>query len=303
MDTISFKRHRFPPEIIRRAVWLYARFTLSYRDVEDLLAARGLDISYESVRRWFLKFGAPIAQNLRHMRPIPNGYWHLDEMVIVIRGQRYWLWRAIDNGGEVLDFLVQSKRNAKAALKLMRKLLKKQGWTPTRITTDKLRSYHVAIRILGLTAQHIDNKRANNRAENSHQPVRRRERKQQRFKSPGWGIHLTQVATRCCGRAKASTKKRIPRLLLWRGVGLRSASDSRSCRPKAATAMNSRVGRLGGHSHDSRNLTFLFRSREATTHRVYLNEVDTPLTGFGPTLPEHPSRRLQYLLPPTSFMQ
>ena len=93
MDTISFKRHRFPPEIIRRAVWLYARFTLSYRDVEDLLAERGLDISYESVRRWFLKFGAPIAQNLRHMRPIPNGYWHLDEMVIVIRGQRYWLWR------------------------------------------------------------------------------------------------------------------------------------------------------------------------------------------------------------------
>ena len=85
-------------------------------------------------------------------------------------------------------------------------------------------------------------------------------------KSREWGIHLTQVATRCCGRAKASTKKRIPRLLLWRGVGLRSASDSRSCRPKAATAMNSRVGRLGGHSHDSRNLTFLFRSREATTH-------------------------------------
>ena len=96
-----------------------------------------------------------------------------------------------------------------------------------------------------------------------------------------WGIHLTQVATRCCGRAKASTKKRIPRLLLWRGVGLRSASDSRSCRPKAATAMNSRVGRLGGHSHDARNLTFLFRSREATTHRVYLNEVDTPL-GWNP---------------------
>ena len=130
MDTISFKRHRFPPEIIRRAVWLYARFTLSYRDVEDLLAERGLDISYESVRRWFLKFGAPIARNLRHTRPIPNGYWHLDEMVIVIRGQRYWLWRGVDNEGEVLDFLVQSKRNAKAALKLMRKLLKKQGWPP-----------------------------------------------------------------------------------------------------------------------------------------------------------------------------
>ena len=185
MQTISFTRHRFPPDVIRHAVWLYARFTLSFRDVEDLLAERGLDISYETVRRWFLKFGVPIAQNLRHMRPTPSDYWHLDEMVIVIRGCRHWLWRAVDNEGEVLDFLVQSKRNTWAALKLLRKLLKKHGWAPTRITTDRLRSYHVAIRTLGLTAEHIDNKRANNRAENSHQPVRRRERKQQRFKSPG----------------------------------------------------------------------------------------------------------------------
>jgi transposase-like protein len=185
MDNICFKRHRFPPDIIRHAVWLYARFTLSYRDVEDLLAERGLDISYESVRRWFLKFGAPVSRNLRHVRPKPSDHWHLDEMVIVIRGRRHWLWRAVDNEGEVLDFLVQPKRNARAALKLMRKLLKKQGWAPTRITTDKLRSYHVAFRTLCLTAEHIDNKRANNRAENSHQPVRRRERKQQRFKSPG----------------------------------------------------------------------------------------------------------------------
>ena len=185
MTNISFTRHRFPPDIIRHAVWLYARFTLSYRDVEDLLAERGLDISYESVRRWFIKFGAPIARNLRRMRPTPSDYWHLDEMVIVIRGRRHWLWRAVDNEGEVLDFLVQSRRNAKAALKLMRRLLKKQGVAPTRITTDRLRSYHVAIRTLGLTAEHIDNKRANNRAENSHQPVRRRERKQQKFKSPG----------------------------------------------------------------------------------------------------------------------
>ena len=185
MDNISFTRHRFPPDIIRHAVWLYAGFTLSYRDVEDLLAERGLDISYESVRRWFLKFGAPIANNLRSMRPAPSDFWHLDERVIVIRGRHHWLWRAVDNEGEVLDFLVQSRRNAKAALKLLRRLLKKQGVAPTRITTDKLRSYHVAIRTLGLTAEHIDNKRANNRAENSHQPVRRRERKQQKFKSPG----------------------------------------------------------------------------------------------------------------------
>jgi len=185
MGNICFRRHRFPPEVIRHAVWLYARFTLSYRDVEDLLAERGLDVSYESVRRWFLKFGTPIAKNLRRKQPTPSDYWHLDEMVIVIQGRRHWLWRAVDNEGEVLDFLVQSKRNAKAALKLMRKLLKKQGWAPMRITTDKLRSYHVAFRTLGLTAEHIDNKRANNRAENSHQPVRRSERKQQRFKSAG----------------------------------------------------------------------------------------------------------------------
>jgi putative transposase len=99
MGNICFKRHRFPSEVIRHAVWLYARFALSYRDVEDLVAERGLDISYETVRRWFLKFGAPIVRNLRHMRPTPSDYWHLDEMVIVIRGRRHWLWRAVDNKG------------------------------------------------------------------------------------------------------------------------------------------------------------------------------------------------------------
>ncbi|MEH6528212.1 MAG: IS6 family transposase [Sneathiella sp.] len=185
MKKISYSRHRFPPHIIQHAVWLYARFTLSYRDVEDLLAVRGLDISYETIRRWFLKFGEPIARNLRSTRPTPNDIWHLDEMVIVIRGKRHWLWRAVDNEGEVLDFLVQSKRNTKAASKLLRKLLKKQGLAPTKIITDKLKSYHRAFRTLGLTAEHIDNKRSNNRAENSHLPVRRRERKMQKFKSPG----------------------------------------------------------------------------------------------------------------------
>lgn len=185
MQKISFSRHRFPPQIIQHAVWLYARFTLSYRDVEDLLAERGLDVSYETVRRWFLKFGAPIARNLRSVRPTPNDIWHLDEMVVVIRGKRFWLWRAIDSEGEVLDFLVQSRRNTKAALKLMKKLLKKQGFAPTQIITDKLKSYHKALRILGLNTEHIDNRRANNRAENSHLPIRKRERKMQKFKSPG----------------------------------------------------------------------------------------------------------------------
>jgi transposase-like protein len=185
MRPISFRRHRFPPDIIRHSIWLYARFTLSYRDVEETLAERGLDISYETVRRWFLKFGPPIAANLRGARPQPSDHWHLDEMVIVIRGQRYWLWRAVDNEGEVLDFLVQRRRNARAAVRLMRKLLKRQGFAPTRIVTDKLRSYRSAFKLVGLTATHDKGLRANNRAENSHQPVRRREQKQQRFKSPG----------------------------------------------------------------------------------------------------------------------
>jgi putative transposase len=185
MHRLSFKRHRFPPEIIRHSIWLYARFTLSFRDVEEMLAERGMDISYETVRRWFLKFGSAIAANLRRTRPRPSDHWHLDEMVIVIRGKRHWLWRAVDNEGEVLDFLVQTQRNAKVARKLMRKLLKKQRFAPSRLVTDKLRSYPPAFRALGLTAEHIRSLRANNRAENAHQPVRRRERKLQRFKSPG----------------------------------------------------------------------------------------------------------------------
>jgi len=185
MRPISFKRHRFPPEIIRHAIWLYARFTLSFRDVEELLAERGVDASYETVRRWFLKFGPSIAANIRRSRPRPSDHWHLDEMVISIRGGKYWLWRAVDNEGEVLDFLVQRRRDAQAAKKLMVKLLKKHGFAPSRVVTDRLRSYPAAFRAIGLTAEHDRGLRANNRAENSHQPIRRRERKLQRFKSPG----------------------------------------------------------------------------------------------------------------------
>ena len=125
MQKISYSRHRFPSHIIQHAVWLYARFTLSYREIEDLSAERSLDISYETVRRWFLKFGEPIARNLRSCRPTPNDFWHLDEMVFITRGKCHFLWRAVDSESEVLDFLVQSKRNVKAAFKLMRKLLKK----------------------------------------------------------------------------------------------------------------------------------------------------------------------------------
>jgi transposase-like protein len=183
--TISFARHQFPPAIIRHAVWLYVRFTLSYRDVEDLLAERGLDISYETVRRWVLKFGPLFAQELRRRRPRPTSRWHLDEMAVMIAGRQFWLWRAVDDEGEVLDLLVQSRRDKAAAVKLMRKLLKKQGFAPETLVTDKLRSYSAAKSELGLSARHEQGLRKNNRAENSHQPIRRRERKMQRFKSPG----------------------------------------------------------------------------------------------------------------------
>ena len=185
MKTISYSRHRFPPVIIQHAVWLYLRFTLSYRDIEDLLAERGLDISYETVRRWVAKFGPLFARELRRRRPRPTRRWHLDEMVVTIAGKRFWLWRAVDSEGEVMDLLVQSRRNTAAAIRLMRKLLKKQGFMPEEVVTDQLRSYGAAIRKLGLSARHEQGQRQNSRAENSHQPTRRRERKMQRFKSPG----------------------------------------------------------------------------------------------------------------------
>jgi transposase-like protein len=183
MATLSYRRHRFPPEIIQHAIWLYLRFTLSYRDVEELLAERGLDVSYETVRRWVLKFGPAIARRLRQRRPRPSDRWHLDEMVVRIAGGRVYLWRAVDDEGEVLDILVQRRRDTRSALRLMRKLLKKQGLVPKFLVTDKLRSYACAFRRLRLTCRHEQGLRKNNRAENSHQPVRRRERKLQRFKS------------------------------------------------------------------------------------------------------------------------
>lgn len=183
MEPVSYRCHRFPPEIIQNAVWLYCRFTLSFRDVEDLLAERGLEVSYETVRRWVLKFGRSYARRLQRFRRRPVDRWHLDEMFIAIRGKQMYLWRAVDAEGEVLDFLIQPKRNKAAALKLMRKRLKKWGLSPTKIVTDRLPSYGSALREPGLSRRHETGGRKNNRAENSHQPVRRRERKMQRFKS------------------------------------------------------------------------------------------------------------------------
>ncbi len=141
MAPISYARHQFPHVVIQHAVWLYLRFTLSYRDVEDLLAERGLDVSYETIRRWVLKFGPLYARSLRRRRPRASAQWHLDEMVVTIGGRRMYLWRAIDDEGEVLDILVQPRRNKAAAVKLLRKLMKKLGFAPRRLVTDKLPSY------------------------------------------------------------------------------------------------------------------------------------------------------------------
>src|SRR3954454_17298247 len=185
MPPLSYSGYRFPPDIIQRAVWMYLRFTLSFRDVEELLAERGIIVTYESIRRWVLTFGPAIARQLRARRPQPHSRWHLDEMFVRVGGLQMHLWRAVDAEGEVLDVLLQAKRDPKAAGKLMRKLLKKQGMAPDEWVTDKSPSYGAALRALKLTrAVHTRRKRANNRAESFHVPVRRRERKLQGFKSP-----------------------------------------------------------------------------------------------------------------------
>ena len=185
MTEISYSGYRFPPEIIQQAIWLYVRFTLSFRDVEDLLAERGITVSYETVRRWVNHFGPKIAADLRKRRSKPHTTWHLDEVYIKIGGRLVYLWRAVDAEGEVLDVLVQTRRNKRAALKLMRKLLKKYGFVPDKLVTDDLRSYGAAASELGITKRHECGRWRNNRAENSHQPTRRRERKMQGFKSVG----------------------------------------------------------------------------------------------------------------------
>ena len=185
MSSSSYRRHRFPATVIQQAVWLYFRFPLSLRDVEDMLSQRGIDVSYETVRRWSFKFGLAYARKLRRSHPRADTRWHLDEMFVSINGKVMYLWRAVDCEGEVLDVLVQSRRNKKAALKLMRKLLKAQGFVPTLVVTDKLPSYRAALETLGMKRIHITGGRSNNRAENSHLPIRQRERRMQRFKSAG----------------------------------------------------------------------------------------------------------------------
>ena len=180
-----YTHHRFPAEIISHAVWLYYRFCLSYRDVEELLFARGSSVTYEAIRKWCRKFGQQYANQLRRRRPRSGDKWHLDEVFLTINGERHYLWRAVDQDGHVLDILVQRRRDKHAAKKFFRKLLKGCQYVPRVIITDKLKSYGAAKRDILPGVEHRQHRYLNNRAENSHQPTRQRERRMQGFKSPG----------------------------------------------------------------------------------------------------------------------
>jgi putative transposase len=179
----SYRGYRFPSEIISHAVWLYHRFGVSFRDVEDLLASRGVIVTYEAVRKWCRRFGPVYARRLRRRRGRMGDTWHLDELFVIIQGRQQYLWRAVDEDGDVIDILVQSRRHKRAAVRFFRKLLRSQGSVPRRLVTDKLRSYSAACRTVMPSVVHCTDQYANNRAEVSHQATRQRERQMRCFKS------------------------------------------------------------------------------------------------------------------------
>ncbi|MCX5190638.1 IS6 family transposase [Streptomyces sp. NBC_00268] len=179
----SYRGHRYPVEVISHCVWLYHRFPLSFREVEELLLQRGVIVSYETIRRWCAKFGQAYANGLRRRRP--GDKWHLDEVFLKINGEHKYLWRAVDQDGNVLDILVQNRRDKAAARRFFRRLMKKTGTVPRVVVTDKLRSYSAAHREVMPCVEHRSHKGLNNRAENSHQPTRQRERAMKGFRSIG----------------------------------------------------------------------------------------------------------------------
>jgi putative transposase len=180
---VSYKRHRFPAKVIVHCVWLYHRFGLSLRDVQELTAQRGVAVTYETIHQWCRKFGPAFAAGLKRRRPRPGDKWHVDEVRLKMNRRRYWLWRAVDQEGMVLDILVQERRNRKAAEAFLRRVVDGCGCRPRVVVTDKLASYPPAVRQVLPGVEHRRHKRLNNRAENSHRPTRRRERAMQRFKS------------------------------------------------------------------------------------------------------------------------
>ncbi len=191
--TNRYAGHRYPAEIISYTVWLYFRFTLSFRDIEELMAYRGVIVTYEAIRQWTLKFGQDYANTLRRRQPRRGDKWHLDEVVLTINGKHHYLWRAVDQDGYTLDILVQSRRDRKAAKRFFRKLLKGLRYVPRVIVTDKLKSYGAAKREIMPGVEHRQHKGFNNRAELSHQPTRQKERQMRRFKSPGQAQRFLSV--------------------------------------------------------------------------------------------------------------
>ncbi len=175
-NSSSYRGHRFPTEIIGHGVWLYYRFSMSLRDVEELLAKRGITVTHETIRQWCMKFGPKYARRLKHRQGRLGDIWHLDEVFVKIGGERHYLWRAVDKDGDVLDILVQRYRNARAAKRFFRKLLKGQGSQPWQLVTDKLKSYGAAHRTIMPSVDHNTERYANNLAEVSHQPTGQRER-------------------------------------------------------------------------------------------------------------------------------
>jgi putative transposase len=179
----TYKRHRFPPEIISYAVWLYYRFNLSHRDIEDLLAERGITVSRESIRLWCIKFGALYARRLKRKHRGYGDTFFIDEVFVKINGSQHYLWRAVDQDGEVVDVYLQARRDGAAAKRFFKRLLRSHGGEPRKIVTDKLRSYGVAHRELMPETIHVSDRYTNNRAEQSHEPTRVRERGMRKFKS------------------------------------------------------------------------------------------------------------------------
>lgn len=178
-----YSGHRYPKEIISHVVWLYHRFTFSFRDIEDILAYRGIQVSYESIRQWCLKFGELYAKKLRNKHGKKSDRWFLDEVFLTINGHLHYLWRTVDQDGEVIDILVQKRKNKKAAERFFRKLLKSQGNVAYELVTNKLRSYAAAKNEIIPSVSHIQERYSNNRAENSHQRTRQQERQMRGFKS------------------------------------------------------------------------------------------------------------------------
>jgi len=259
----DYTRHRFPPEVISHAVWRYFRFALSYRDVEELLAERGVVLTDETVRQWCRKFGQGYANALRRRRPRPGDKWHLDEVFIGINGVQHYLWRAVDQDGHGLDILVQRRRDKVAARKFFRRLLKDLAYVPRVVITDKLPSSGAARRAVLPSVEHRRHTGLNNRAENAHQPTRERERRMRRCKSPGHAQRFLAaygpIAGHCRPRrhrltAAAYRQTSAERCATWRAATgtpalARAATPSRlttpprTHSPRHATYLDSALGR------------------------------------------------------------